>query len=50
MAFDINETLHLTYAEVASKDAPGVKGLIKYAKGAMRPVPVPRVTMGAVLW
>ena len=40
MAFDINGTLHLTYAEVASKDAPGVKGLIKYAKGVMRPVPV----------
>ena len=40
MAFDINGTLHLTYAEVASKDASGVKGLIKYAKGVMRPVPV----------
>ena len=40
MAFDINETLHLTYAEVASKDSPGVKGLIKYANGAMRPIPV----------
>ena len=40
LAFDINGTLHLTYAEVASKDASGVKGLIKYAKGVMRPVPV----------
>ena len=40
MAFDINGTPHLTYAEVASKDAPGVEGLIKYVKGAIRPVPV----------
>jgi len=50
MAFDINETLHLTYAEVASKEAPVVKGLIKYAEGAMRPVPVAQGKDGASLW
>ena len=50
MAFDINGTLDLTYAEVASKEAPVVKGLIKYAEGAMRPVPVAQGKDGASLW
>jgi len=47
MAFDINGTLHQTYAEGASKDAPGVKGLFKYAKGAIRQVPVAQCNDGS---
>jgi hypothetical protein len=47
MAVDVNGTLHLTYAEVASKGAPGVKGVIRYAKGAMRPEPVTQSNDGS---
>ena len=38
LALDSTGTLHLTFADVTMKGAPGVKGAIKYAKGTPRTV------------